>query len=41
MWQQRFGGNKMVLGERVQIDDRSVAVIGVMPPLFEFPDKEA
>ena len=40
-WQRRFGGKNTVLGETIQIDDRSAVIIGVMPPSFEFPDKEA
>jgi predicted permease len=41
LWQQRFGGSRAVLGETIRIDDRSVAIIGVMPPSFQFPDKKA
>jgi putative ABC transport system permease protein len=41
LWQQRFGGDSAVLGQVMRIDDRSVTVIGVMPPPFEFPDKDA
>ena len=40
-WRHRFGGNRNILGTTFRIDDRSVAIIGVMPPSFEFPDKEA
>ncbi|MBY0502745.1 MAG: ABC transporter permease [Bryobacteraceae bacterium] len=41
LWQQRFGADNAVLGRTVRIDDRSAAIIGVMPPSFEFPDKDA
>jgi len=40
LWRQRFGEDKAVLGQVTRIDDRSVTVIGVMPPSFEFPDKD-
>jgi putative ABC transport system permease protein len=41
LWQQRFGASKTVVGRTVRIDDRNTAIIGVMPPSFEFPDKDA
>ena len=34
-WQERFGGDRAVLGRRIQIRDTSYAVIGVTPPQFE------
>jgi putative ABC transport system permease protein len=40
-WQRRFGGDGAALGRRLQIDNRSATVIGVMPPSFQFPDKNA
>ena len=36
-WQRRFGGDPNVLGKTLQINGRSLAVIGVMPPSFDFP----
>lgn len=41
LWQQRFGAKETVVGRTVRIDDRSALIIGVMPPSFEFPDKDA
>jgi putative ABC transport system permease protein len=40
-WQRRFGGDGAVLGRKLQLDNRSATVIGVMPPDFQFPDKNA
>jgi putative ABC transport system permease protein len=40
-WQRRFGGDGAALGRSLKLDDRSVTVIGVMPPDFQFPDKDA
>ncbi|MBZ5538651.1 MAG: ABC transporter permease [Acidobacteriia bacterium] len=36
-WQSHFGGNPNILGQTLRLDNRSYAVIGVMPPKFEFP----
>ena len=40
-WQRRFGGDGAALGRSLKLDNRSVTVIGVMPPSFQFPDKNA
>src|SRR2546428_1846816 len=40
-WQRRFGGDGAALGQSLKLDNRSVTVIGVMPPSFQFPDKNA
>jgi putative ABC transport system permease protein len=40
-WQRRFGGDGAALGHSLQLDNRSATVIGVMPPSFQFPDKNA
>lgn len=40
-WQQRFGGSRSALGRTLHLDDRNMTIIGVMPPEFAFPDKEA
>jgi putative ABC transport system permease protein len=36
-WQQQFGGRRDVLGKRVELNDKSYTVIGVMPAWFRFP----
>src|SRR5581483_3459325 len=39
-WQQRFGGDRAILGRKVLLDDDPCEVIGVMPPDFSFPRAE-
>lgn len=41
LWKSQFGGDPSVLGRRVLLDDRPHTVIGVMPPRFFFPSREA
>ena len=36
LWERRFGGDKAVLGRSVTLNSQSYAVIGVMPPQFQF-----
>ena len=40
-WRRHFGGAPGAIGSTLRIDDNSMAVIGVMPPGFDFPDKTA
>src|SRR5438067_3356710 len=35
-WIRRFGGDPHILGRSIQLDDKSVSIIGVLPPTFEF-----
>jgi putative ABC transport system permease protein len=37
LWQRRFGSDPAILGRQLQIGERSLTVIGVMPPGFRFP----
>lgn len=37
VWTRRFGRNPAILGERIQLDDRTYEVVGVMPPGFRYP----
>jgi putative ABC transport system permease protein len=37
LWQRRFGADPAVLGRAITINDRPVAVVGVMPSSFAYP----
>ncbi|HYX25231.1 MAG TPA: ABC transporter permease [Thermoanaerobaculia bacterium] len=39
-WQRHFARDRSVLGRTLNLDGRSYKVIGVMPPDFEFPERE-
>jgi len=36
-WKRRFAADPTIIGKQVQIDGRSVSVVGVMPESFDFP----
>ena len=36
-WARRFGSDPNVVGRRIQLDGKTVEVVGVMPPGFEHP----
>ncbi len=38
VWQRAFGGDKRIIGRKVELDAISVTIVGVMPPGFNFPD---
>jgi putative ABC transport system permease protein len=38
-WQSHFGGNLSALRQTVRMFDRTVSIVGVLPPDFRFPDK--
>jgi putative ABC transport system permease protein len=40
LWQQRFGGERDVIGRTIQLSDMNVEIVGVMPPEFELPTAE-
>ncbi len=40
LWQRRFGGNPGMINRTIQLDGRTVTVVGVMPADFHFPDRE-
>ena len=40
-WRQRFSANAAVVGETFVVDEEAYEIVGVMPPDFAFPDKEA
>jgi len=39
LWQDRFGGDRGVLGRAVTLDGETYTVIGVMPSGFLFPNQ--
>src|SRR5215510_3013950 len=40
IWQRRFAGEPNVIGKTLEIDGKSIEVIGVMPFDFRFPDPD-
>jgi putative ABC transport system permease protein len=40
LWQRRFGADPNILGRSLMLNSTSYTVIGVMPPTFQFPDRE-
>jgi putative ABC transport system permease protein len=41
LWQRAFGGDRAVLGRRLLLDGAPYLVVGVMPPDFSFPRRQA
>ena len=41
LWQRRFGGETSILNQTVRLDGRTYTVIGVLPPDFQFPWRNA
>jgi putative ABC transport system permease protein len=39
LWHERFGADPQVIGKTMTLDGKSFAVIGVMPPGFQFPEE--
>jgi putative ABC transport system permease protein len=40
LWQNRYDGDPKVIGKAVRVNGRATTVIGIMPPLFRFPENE-
>lgn len=38
LWQERFGSDRNIIGQKIRLDGRERVVIGVMAPGFEFPN---
>jgi putative ABC transport system permease protein len=39
-WMRRFGGTPTIVGKRLEMNDRSIEVIGILPPLPAYPGKD-
>ncbi len=39
LWKRRFGADPSIVGKQVQISGRTITILGVMPPGFEFPEQ--
>src|SRR5437667_1492820 len=37
LWQRQFGGDANVIGKTLQLDDKPLTVVGIMPRQFQFP----
>jgi putative ABC transport system permease protein len=37
IWRGRYAGDPSIVGENIELNGQSFAVIGVMPPVFDFP----
>ena len=40
LWQDAFGGSERAVGRVVQVDEKPLTIVGVMPRDFAFPDRE-
>jgi putative ABC transport system permease protein len=38
LWQRRFGGDRAIVGQRIEVSGKSRTVVGVMPSGFRFPE---
>jgi putative ABC transport system permease protein len=39
LWQTRFGGDRSIVGRKINLSQEPFTVIGVMPPRFNFPSE--
>jgi predicted permease len=41
LWQERFGGDRRVIGKTISLDGMSAMIVGILPPDFEFLERPA
>ena len=39
IWQRRFGSDPTVINKKLELNNKTTTIIGVMPPGFEYPDR--
>jgi predicted permease len=39
LWQRLFAGDEAIVGRAMLVNGRSLTIVGVMPPLFAFPER--
>ncbi|MGH7528825.1 MAG: ABC transporter permease [Gemmatimonadales bacterium] len=37
LWQERFGGDRAILGSTIRLDQTPYTIVGILPPWFQFP----
>ena len=40
LWQRRFGGQRNAVGQTLRLDSIPYTIIGVLPPSFQFPERD-
>jgi len=35
-WQQHFGGDRNLIGQKLTLNNQATTVVGIMPPEFEY-----
>jgi predicted permease len=40
LWQNRYDGDPGLIGKAVRVNGRATTVVGIMPPVFRYPDNE-
>ena len=40
LWQRRYAGDRQILGKKIQLNGAPYTVLGVMPPEFQYPNRE-
>jgi putative ABC transport system permease protein len=40
LWQRRFGGQRSAVGQTLRLDSAPYIIIGVLPPSFQFPERD-